>query len=307
MKNQLFILLFILKTITTNAQTITEMPLYESAIPNEKVAENLEKITLKDGVFRIADVSKPTLTRFSPANPNGKSVIICPGGGYSILASGHEGVDVAKALNDIGVTAFVLKYRIPSDRTAIDKSIAPLQDAQQAIRLVRKNAEKWGLKANKIGIMGFSAGGHLAATATTHFAEKADSREGGTSSPVQDTTSVRPDFSMLIYAVISFDSTITHKGSRNNLIGEKPTAEMTKKFSNELQITPQTPPTFLVHAGDDGAVPVENSVRFYQNCIKNKVPVEMHLYPKGGHGFGMNNKTTEDKWMERLAAWLKTI
>ena len=300
MKNQLFILLFILKTITINAQTITEMPLYEGAIPNEKAAENLEKITLKDGVFRIADVSKPTLTRFSPTNPNGKSVIICPGGGYSILASGHEGVDVAKALNDIGVTAFVLKYRIPNDRTAIDKSIAPLQDAQQAIRLVRKNAEKWGLKANKIGIMGFSAGGHLAATATTHFAEKADPS-------IQDTISVRPDFSMLIYAVISFDSTITHKGSRNNLIGEKPTAEMTKKFSNELQITPQTPPTFLVHAGDDGAVPVENSIRFYQNCIKNKVPAEMHLYPKGGHGFGMNNKTTEDKWMERLATWLKTI
>jgi acetyl esterase/lipase len=307
MKNQLFILLFILKTITINAQTITEMPLYEGAIPNEKAAENLERITLKDGVFRIADVSKPTLTRFSPTNPNGKSVIICPGGGYSILASGHEGMDVARQFMEIGVTAFVLKYRIPSDRTAIDKSIAPLQDAQQAIRLVRKNAEKWGLKANKIGIMGFSAGGHLAATATTRFAEKADSREGGTGSSVQDTISVRPDFSMLIYAVISFDSTITHKGSRNNLIGEKPTAEMTKKFSNELQITPQTPPTFLVHAGDDGAVPVENSIRFYQNCIKNKVPVEMHLYPKGGHGFGMNNKTTEDKWMERLAAWLKTI
>jgi acetyl esterase/lipase len=307
MKNQFFILLFILKTLTTNAQTITEMPLYEGAIPNEKAAENLERITLTDGIMRIHDVSKPTLTRFSPANPNGKSVIICPGGGYSILASGHEGVDVARQLNELGVTAFVLKYRIPSDRTAIDKSIAPLQDAQQAIRLVRKNAEKWGLKANKIGIMGFSAGGHLAATATTHFAEKADSREGGTGSSVRDTTSVRPDFSILIYAVISFDSTITHKGSRNNLIGERPTAEMTKKFSNELQITPQTPPTFLVHAGDDGAVPVENSIRFYQNCIKNKVPAEMHLYPKGGHGFGMNNKTTEDKWMERLATWLKTM
>ena len=300
MKNQLFILLFILKTITINAQSITEMPLYEGAIPNEKAAENLERITLKDGVFRIAEVSKPTLTRFSPINPTGKSVIICPGGGYSILASGHEGMDVARQFMEIGVTAFVLKYRIPSDRTAIDKSIAPLQDAQQAIRLVRKNAEKWGLKANKIGIMGFSAGGHLAATATTHFAEKADPS-------VQDTISVRPDFSMLIYAVISFDSTIMHKGSRNNLIGEKPTAEMTKKFSNELRITPQTPPTFLVHAGDDGAVPVENSIRFYQNCIKNKVSVEMHLYAKGGHGFGMNNKTTKDKWFERLATWLKTI
>ncbi len=305
MKNHVFALLLILKMLTMSAQTIKEMPLYDGSIPNSKTAENLERITLTDGVMRIHDVSIPTLTRFSPTNPNGKSVIICPGGGYSILASGHEGIDVAKALNALGVTAFVLKYRIPSDRTAIDKSGVPLQDAQQAMRVVRKNAEKWGLKSDKIGILGFSAGGHLAATATTHFVEKADP---SVMSPLTlDTTSVRPDFSILIYAVISFDSTFTHKGSRNNLIGNNPTAEMTKKFSNELQITPQTPPTFLVHAGDDGAVPVENSLRFYQNCIKNKVPVEMHLYPKGGHGFGMNNKTTEDKWMERLAAWLETI
>ncbi len=312
MKNQLFTLLFILKTLMMSAQSIKEMPLYDGPIPNSKTADNIERISLTDGVMRIHEVSIPTLTRFTPANPNGKAVIICPGGGYSILASGHEGVDVAKALNELGVTTFVLKYRIPSDRTAVDKSLAPLQDAQQAIRLVRKNAEKWGLKGDKIGIMGFSAGGHLAATATTRFLEKADSREGGTSSSVispltMDTTSVRPDFSILIYPVISFDTTITHKGSRNNLIGTKPTAEMTQKFSNELQITPQTPPTFLVHAGDDGAVPVENSIRFYQNCIKNKVPAEMHLYPKGGHGFGMNNKTTADKWMERLAVWLKNI
>jgi acetyl esterase/lipase len=300
MYKHLFIPLFILMTHIVEAQSITEMPLYEGAVPNAKKAENLEKITLKDGVFRIAEVSNPTLTRFVPANPNGKSVIICPGGGYSILASGHEGVDVAKQFIDIGVTAFVLKYRIPSDRTANDKSLAPLQDAQQAIRLVRKNAEKWGLKANKIGILGFSAGGHLAATATTLFAENADPS-------VSDTTSVRPDFSMLIYPVVSFDSLFTHKGSRNSLIGTKPTAEMTKKFSNELQVTPQTPPVFLVHAGDDGAVPVENSLRFYQACIKNKVPAEMHLYAKGGHGFGLNNKTTEDKWFDRLAIWLKTI
>lgn len=300
MKNPVFTLLLILKTLTMSAQSIKEIPLYEGSIPNSKTAENLERITLTDGIMRVHDVSIPTLTRFSPANPNGKSVIICPGGGYSILASGHEGVDVARALNELGVTAFVLKYRIPSDRTATDKSVAPLQDAQQAIRLVRKNAEKWALKGDKIGIMGFSAGGHLAATATTHFVEKADPA-------TTDTISVRPDFSVLIYPVISFDSTFTHKGSRNNLIGSKPTAEMTQKFSNEGHITPQTPPTFIVHAGDDQAVPVENSLRFYQNCIKNKVPVEMHLYAKGSHGFGMNNKTTADKWFERLAVWLKNI
>jgi acetyl esterase/lipase len=306
MNKHLFIPLLILMAHSTMAQSITEMPLYEGAVPNAKKAENLEKITLKDGVFRIAEVSNPTLTRFVPVNPNGKSVIICPGGGYSILASGHEGVDVAKQFVDIGVTAFVLKYRLPSDRTANDKSVAPLQDAQQAIRLVRKNAEKWGLKANKIGIMGFSAGGHLAATATTLFSENADPSLTLFLSK-NDTISVRPDFSILIYPVISFDTLIAHKGSRNNLIGDKPKAEMTKKFSNELQVTPQTPPVFLVHAGDDGAVPVENSLRFYQACIKNKVPAEMHLYAKGGHGFGLNNKTTEDKWFDRLALWLKTI
>ncbi len=300
MKNIIFTLVLMLNFLDVEAQHTIDMPLYEGDVPNSKAVENLEKITMGGGVFRISDVSKPTITRFIPLKPNGQSVIICPGGGYSILAANHEGVDVAKALNELGVTAFVLKYRIPSDRTNVDKSLAPLQDAQQAIRMVRKNAEKWGIKADKIGIMGFSAGGHLAATATTHFTMKADPS-------VSDTTSVRPDFSILIYPVVSFVEEITHKGSRNNLIGDKPTVEKTTLFSNELQVTAQTPPTFLVHASDDGAVPVENSIRFYQACIKNKVPVEMHLYPKGGHGFGMNNRTTEDKWFDRLANWLKTM
>ena len=298
MKNKTLTLLFMLTTLFLEAQ---EMPLYEGDIPNNKPSvENQEKIVLENGGFRISQVSKPTLTRFIAAKPNGMSVIICPGGGYMRLAFDHEGVEVAKAFNALGISAFVLKYRLPTDKTQVDRSLAPLQDAQQAIRLVRKNAEKWGLKADKIGIMGFSAGGHLAATATTLFATKADPS-------VSDTTSVRPDFSMLIYPVASFVEEITHKGSRNSLIGDKPTAEKTQLFSNELQVTAQTPPTFLVHAADDGAVPVENSIRFYQACVKNKVPVEMHLYPKGGHGFGMNNKTTEDKWFERLANWLKTL
>lgn len=148
--------------------------------------------------------------------------------------------------------------------------------------------------------MGFSAGGHLAATATTHFNFKADETS-------TDTTSMRPDFAILIYPVISFDSTITHKGSRNNLIGVNATTDKANFFSNELQVTPGTPPSFLVHAGDDGAVPVQNSLRYYEACVKNKVPVELHLYPKGGHGFGMYNKTTDDSWMERLKNWLNSI
>ena len=283
-----------------HAQSFTEMPLYKNGVPNSKLATTKEFSTFKDNVTRIAKVSVPTLTMFKPANPNGMSVIICPGGGYSILAFDKEGTRVAEELNKWGVTAFVLKYRLPDDTTNIDKSLAPLQDGQQAIRMVRKNADEWGLNKNKIGIMGFSAGGHLASTVATHFNFKADAEN-------TDTTSVRADFAVLIYPVISFDSTITHKGSRNNLIGAKASAEQTNFFSNELQVDSNTSPSFIVHAGDDRTVPVDNSIRYYQACIKNKVSVEMHLYPKGGHGFGMYNKTTTDNWLERLHNWLESF
>jgi len=282
------------------AQTGNEMALYKNDVPNSIAAPNKENSIFKDNVTRISKVSVPTITMFQPAQPNGRSVIICPGGAYAILAFDKEGTRVAEELNKWGITAFVLKYRLPDDTTNIDRSLAPLQDAQQAIRLVRSNALAWGLDKNKIGIMGFSAGGHLASTAATHFDFKADARNN-------DTTSIRPDFAILIYPVISFDSTITHKGSRNNLIGAKAAKEKIDFFSNELQVTMNTPPSFIVHAGDDGAVPVNNSIRFYQACIKNNVPAEMHLYPKGGHGFGMQNKTTDDNWMERLRNWMNRL
>jgi len=273
------------------------IPLYKDGVPNSKPIPDRENSTFKDNVTRIAKVSQPTLTVFKPVKPNGKAVIICPGGGYSILAFDKEGTRVAEEMVRWGITAFVLKYRLPDDSSNIDKSMAPLQDAQQAIRLVRNNAKEWSVKKDQIGIMGFSAGGHVASSAATHFDFKADAANN-------DTTSVRPDFAILLYPVISFDSTIFHKGSRNNLIGAKPAAEKTIFFSNELQVTKNTPPSFLVHASDDGAVPVENSIRYYQACVKNKVPAEIHCYPKGGHGFGMNNKTTDDNWMERLKNWI---
>ena len=297
---KLVVMATVLFTINANAQSVTEMPLYNNAVPNSKPVPNKENSTFKDNVTRIAKVSIPTLTMYKPEKPNGMSVIICPGGGYGILAFDKEGTRVAEEMNKWGVTAFVLKYRLPDDTANIDKSLAPLQDAQQAIRMVRSKATEWGLKKDKIGIMGFSAGGHLASTAATHFAAHADAAN-------KDTTSVRPDFAILIYPVISFDSTFTHKGSRNNLVGANASAEQIKLYSNELQVTAKTPPSFLVHAGDDGAVPVENSIRYYQACIKYKVPVEMHLYPKGGHGFGMYNKTTTDNWMERLSNWLASL
>ncbi len=277
-----------------------ELPLYKDAVPNSKQTANKENSTFRDNVTRIAKVSVPTITIFKPVKANGKAVIICPGGGYSILAFDKEGTKVAEEMNRWGVTCFVLKYRLPDDSANIDKSLAPLQDAQQAIRFIRSNAKELGVNKNQIGIMGFSAGGHVASTAATHFNFKADAANN-------DTTSVRPDFAVLVYPVISFDSTITHKGSRNNLIGSRPTKEATDFFSNELQVTAATPPSFLVHASDDGGVPVENSVRYYQACVKNKVPVEMHLYPKGGHGFGMVNKTTDDNWLERLKNWLNRL
>ena len=275
------------------------IPLY-AVVPNNKPVIDKEYSTFRDNVTRIAKVSNPTLTVFKPDRPNGKAVIICPGGSYAILAIDKEGTRVAEEFNKWGVTAFVLKYRLPDDTINVDRSLAPLQDAQQAIRWVRSNATQYGIDKNKIGIMGFSAGGHLASTAATHFNFKADASNN-------DTTSVRPDFAILIYPVISFDSTFGHKGSRNNLIGANATKEKTDFYSNELQVSAATPPIFLIHAGDDATVPVENSIRFYQACIKNKVPVELHLYPKGGHGFGMYNKTTDDNWMERLKNWLSSI
>jgi len=282
------------------ANNIPVIPLYSGPVPNNLSVPDRENAVTRDNVTRISKISLPTLTVYKAQKPNGKAVIICPGGGYSILAFDKEGTRVAEEMNRWGITAFVLKNRLPDDSINIDRSLAPLQDAQQAIRLLRKEAKNYGINPQQIGIMGFSAGGHLASTAATHFNFKADASNN-------DTTSTRPDFAILVYPVISFDSSITHKGSRNNLVGTHPSKETEIFFSNDTQVTASTPPSFLVHASDDGAVPVENSIRYYQSCVKYKVPVEMHLYPKGGHGFGMYNKTTDDNWMERVRNWLQKL
>jgi acetyl esterase/lipase len=191
----------------------------------------------------------------------------------------------------------VLKYRLPNDQSQPDKSIAPLLDAQQALRLVRQQASKYGVNPNRVGLMGFSAGGHLAATAGTHFAQPVGQ-------PADKTTSVRPDFLVLMYAVISFSDSLKHMGSRTNLIGEQPSADQIRLYSNETQVTAQTPPTFLVHAQDDATVPVQNSIVFYQALLRHKVSAEMHLYPRGGHGFGLHNKTTQEDWTASLKNWM---
>jgi acetyl esterase/lipase len=250
--------------------------------------------------MRASKVTDPTLAVYPAATDKatGTAIIICPGGGYAGLAMDHEGYQVAEWFNSFGVAAFVLKYRLPSDSIMQDKTIGPLQDAQEAIRLVRRQAKQWGIDPHKIGIIGFSAGGHLASTASTHFKDKVYESA--------DTTSARPDFSILIYPVISMESTITHGGSRVNLLGRSPSPELITKFSNDQQVTSDTPPAFLVHATDDGAVPVMNSINYLLALRKNKVSGELHIYEKGGHGFGLGRtKGTESTWPEACKYWLK--
>lgn len=293
-----YIFLLLLLSCTTMEQQTT--PLYKTTIPNAKVdAAVEEKSELgDDGILRISNVIEPTLTVFQPEKGNGTAVIICPGGGYSILAAGHEGTDVAKEFVKMGVTAFVLKYRLPDARLQLNPAIAPLQDAQRAIQLIRERASDWNIDPKKIGILGFSAGGHLASTVGTKFDK-----------PVIENSnqiSLRPDFIVLIYPVISSDTAIYHGSSFEKLLGAGNTTQTRLEYSSDQHVSKDTPPTFLVHASDDGGVSSLNSVAFYEVLLKNKVPAELHLYQLGGHGFGLINPTTSDLWMDRLKNWLKT-
>jgi acetyl esterase/lipase len=297
MKKIILSLLLISSIMKINAQT--EIALYADAIPNSKPAENKEKQVNNGGILIISDISIPTYTVYKPQVQNDKksAVVVFPGGGYFITASGHEGSDIAKSFNEVGVTAIVIKYRIPTDRTMVNREIGPLQDAQQAMLIVRENAVKWNIDPNKIGIIGFSAGGHLASTLGTHYTDALIANPKN--------TSLRPDFMILGYPVISFQDSLTHMGSRDNLIGKNPSKEKKNFYSNELQVTKNTPPSFLFHASDDGAVPVMNSILFYESCIKKGVKAELHIYQNGEHGFGLINKTTNDRWMESCRNWMK--
>jgi acetyl esterase/lipase len=278
------------------------IPLYKGTIPGSKSAPSdykEESPVGGDKITRTAKVTEPSMIVYKPekSKVTGAAVIICPGGGYGILAIDHEGFNVAKRFAELGVTAFVLKYRLPSDAIMIDKSFGPLMDAEQAIYQVRKDASKWGVDPKRIGIMGFSAGGHLASTLTVHYNDiKIENKEK---------ISLRPDFSILVYPVITFGK-FTHGGSMVNLLGPNPTEAQKAYFSNEKHVTADTPPTFLVHANDDGAVPVQNSLDFDAALVNNKVKAEMHIYQGGGHGFGLNNKTTLDDWFVSLHNWMKS-
>ncbi|UTA68636.1 alpha/beta hydrolase [Emticicia sp. 21SJ11W-3] len=266
--------------------------LYPNGVPNAKPAA-VKETGAENGVYK--GITNPTLEYYkaNPALSTGAAVIVVAGGGYGVIVYNGEGINTAKALAEKGIAAFVLKYRLPSDEIMNDKKIGPLQDAQQAIKLVRDNAAGWGIDPNKIGIMGFSAGGHLASTAATHF-EKA-----WVSNP--EKTSLRPDFQILVYPVISMLDSLTHHGSRDNLLGKNPSSEDKQYFSNDLQIKANTPPAWLTHAADDKVVDVDNSIAYFERLRKHKVDVEMHIFPKGDHGFIFRHPG----WMNPLFDWLK--
>jgi acetyl esterase/lipase len=294
----LIVLLYSNNLVKSQTETIK---LWPNNAPGTPINSGLAHKEFHDDRFWTYNVTEASIDVYLPAKDrnSGTAIIICPGGGYGFLAMGHEGKDVAKWLNDNGITGIVLKYRLPNDTIMENKSIGPLQDAQEAMRLTRRNAKIWDINPNKIGIMGFSAGGHLASTLSTQYNEKVYN---------SDTTSARPDFSILVYPVISMKTGITHGGSRTNLLGNSPSSELINKFSNETQVNASTPPAFLVHALDDGLVPCENSIDYAMALRKNNIPVELHLYQQGGHGFGLAlaSKNTEHYWPDGCIAWLKS-
>ena len=236
----------------------------------------------------LMDISEPRMVAYPAPNQKatGTAVVICPGGGYVGISQIKEGSEIANWFNDLGVSAFVLYYRMPNGHTTV-----PLTDARAALKIVRDRAKEWNINKNKIGIMGFSAGGHLASTVGTHF----------------DTPEQRPAFVILGYPVVTMKKGLAHGGSRKNLLGENPSEELVNLYSNELQVTKNTPPTFIVHATDDKTVPVLNSIQLYKALQDHKIVSELDTFAVGGHGFGMRKRGIPvDNWPELLKNWLKT-
>lgn len=295
--------ILIIPFIMVDAQDF-RLQLYNGNIPNSKFTGSKEKIEKTD-IIVISNVQEPDIAVYLPTKKfaTGQAVVICPGGGYWILAYNLEGTDIARYLNSIGVAAIVLKYRLPTYGNTIEPHKVPLMDAQRAMRLVRHNAAKWNIDPEKIGVMGFSAGGHLASTLGTHF----DYGDKASKDSVEK-LSCRPDFMILMYPVISFTEPCTHTGSCDALLGKNPTIEMLNFYSNELQVKEDTPPTFLVHADDDSGVPVDNSLLMYKALRAKKIPAEMHILSEGEHGFGLAlNNNHVASWTNNLTLWLKSL
>ncbi|MDT8301955.1 MAG: alpha/beta hydrolase [Sedimentisphaerales bacterium] len=289
----IFVFVVILMTLTVIASDLIVaeahkvIPLWADGAPGAKGSE---------------DGDKPSLTIYLPAKEiaTGAAVVIYPGGGYGHLAMDHEGHQIAQWLNSFGVAGFILQYRHSRSGSGYGHP-APLQDAQRAVKTVRARAKEWSVDPARIGILGFSAGGHLASSAGTHFQNRYNDAKDSV-----DKVSCRPDFMILIYPVISFTESFTHTGSRKNLLGENPEKELVENLSNEKQVTADTPPTFLVHGNDDTVVPAENSIFFYLALRKAKVPAEMHIYENGRHGFGLGkNFGPVSSWPTRCQDWMK--
>lgn len=290
--------------LSANLSAQNSIPLYPEAVPHALVDAPQEKHTEND-ILWITEIRTPTIEVYLPPkrHQNKKAVIILPGGGYHGLAYDLEGIEIAKWYNTIGYTAFVLKYRTPERHTGDFKNKIPLSDAVRAIKYIRKNADRWSIDPHNIGIMGFSAGGHLASTLGTHY----DMEVFPKSDPYHE-VSARPDFMVLIYPVISMEDAYTHKGSKLYLLGEKPSKEAVHLFSNNKQVNSETPPTFLIHCEDDNVVPVANSIMMFQALKENDIDTELHVFPKGGHGFGLGITNSHISiWPTLLERWLHQL
>jgi len=282
MKNKILIsMLFLMVGYTAVAQQV--LPLYPDSVPGSTV--------------KLSKEEEPNLTLYLPIKEKatGTAVLVIPGGAYGFLAFEEEGIAIGKAFAEKGIAAFVLKYRLPKKETMRDKSYGPLMDAQQAMKVIRSNAINWNLNPGKVGVIGYSAGGHLASTLGTHFSKSYI--------PNKDNINLRPDFMILVYPVISMSDQLTHMGSKINLLGMEPSKEKVDLFSNELQVTKETPPTYLTHCGDDQVVDVNNSIVFYQALQKNGVDAELHLFPKGNHGFTQRLPVSE--WLDPMLGFMK--
>lgn len=270
--------LFVLSQTWLHAQQPLELKLWPEGMPNDNGMTCQEE-------NRVLYVAEPTLTVYPATEGNGMAIVACPGGGYGKLAMDHEGKDMAAWFNNQGITYAVLKYRMPNGHKEV-----PLSDARQAMRILRHRAGEWQLK--RIGIMGFSAGGHLASTVATHFEDEES----------------HPDFQILFYPVISMDPEYTHRGTHDNLLGKQPAKEEEDDFSNELHVDGNTPPAFILHSSDDRSVPVAHSLNYYMALLRHQVPATLHIYPIGGHGWGYRDSFTyKREWTGELEKWLREI
>ncbi len=300
------ILLLLFSGIVVSAQQ-QSVPLYEQGkVPNAIAPTSLYDtlrgqswLTGQDTLIIRPKNVTPTLTIFTPApgKATGIAVVVCSGGSYRGLADVVEGIPAAQRLAAAGITAFLLRYRVPRSDLMTHKEVVPVMDAQRAIQYVREHAAEYKIRPNEVGIMGFSAGGHLASTAGTHFNK--------TYVDNPRNTNLRPDFMVLVYPVISFADSLTHTRSRENLIGPDITPEKIQEYSNELQVSDNTPPVFIVHAMDDQEVKVANSLYFTAALEQHHIPVKLFLYTYGGHGFGVNNKMATAQWIDPCLLWIK--